>query len=251
VWDLADGKSLASFPCGHCSWLALSPDGTLLAVNTDEKGGAMLLDAATGKELRDLAGHTAVIQDLAFSPDGTLLATGSEDGTARTWDVATGKDRSLFHSSTTIFRVAFSQDGSLLAASGNDALIRVMNGRTGAPLFDLSGHRGTTFGVAFSPDGRYLATSSTDATVKIWDVSARTSALPLTLYGHTAAIYRVVFSPDGKRLATASRDGTSRVYALDIDDLIAIAKLRLTRWFTADECLKYLHLAECPTPPQP
>lgn len=30
--------------------------------------------------------------------------------------------------------------------------------------------------------------------------------------------------------------------ALDLDDLIAIATTRLTRGFSADECIQYLHL---------
>jgi WD40 repeat protein len=85
----------------------------------------------------------------------------------------------------------------------------------------------------------------------VWNVSSGIEQRdePLTLYGHTAAVYDVVFSPDGQRLATASKDGTSRVYALPIDDLVTIAKSRLTRGLTTDECQKFLHVAQCPVEP--
>ena len=49
-----------------------------------------------------------------------------------------------------------------------------------------------------------------------------------------ASSYRkgLAFSPDGTRLASSSVDGTTRVYAVDVDDLVALARSRLTRWFT-------------------
>ncbi len=69
---------------------------------------------------------------------------------------------------------------------------------------------------------------------------------PLTLSGHAAAVYRVAWSPDGHRLATASRDGTSRVYIVDLDDLVALARSKVTRGLSAEECQKFLHQDSCP-----
>jgi WD40 repeat protein len=57
---------------------------------------------------------------------------------------------------------------------------------------------------------------------------------PLTLSGHAAAVYRVAWSPDGHRLATASRDGTSRLYLVDLDDLVDLARSKVTRGLTAE-----------------
>jgi len=50
-------------------------------------------------------------------------------------------------------------------------------------------------------------------------------------------------------LATACQDGTARIYAVPIEDLVAIAKSRVTRALTVEECLKFLHTAQCPPTP--
>ena len=80
--------------------------------------------------------------------------------------------------------------------------------------------------------------------MQVWDVA--TGAEVQTLPGHTQGIYGVAFSPDGTRLATASSDGTARVYVLRIDELVGLARARLTRAWTADECRQFLHLERCP-----
>ena len=53
---------------------------------------AKVWDAATGRELLTLPGHTDAVFGVAFSPDGTRLATASGDQTAKVWDVATGRE---------------------------------------------------------------------------------------------------------------------------------------------------------------
>ena len=113
--------------------------------------------------------------------------------------------------------------------------------------YTLSSHTNRVYGVAFSPDGTRLATASMDKTAKVWDVSSGQEVR--TLAGHTNTVYGIVFSPDGTRLATASGDRTVRVYALNIEDLMSLARRRITRSLTSQECQKYLHEEErCPVP---
>ena len=111
----------------------------------------------------------------------------------------------------------------------------------------LRGHSSFVRGVAFSPDGKRIATASADQTAKVWD--AESGKELLTLRGHSSAVYGVAFSPDGKRLATASADATVQVYALDIRELLNLARSRVTRTFTPDEYKRYFQSETCPPLP--
>ena len=100
--------------------------------------------------------------------------------------------------------------------------------------------------MSYSNDGKYLATASTDKTAKIWD--AQTGKELLTLNA-PSGFTGVAFDPDVTKLAVASRDGTTRIYLLHIEDLITLAKSRLTRTLTLKECQQYLHVETCPAAP--
>jgi WD40 repeat protein len=107
--------------------IAYSPDGTKIATVSGDTT-AKIWDAATGKELRTLTGHTAELRPVAFSPDGKFLATGSGDNTAKIWDVATGQELlTLPGSQGGVYGVAFSptDGGSHLAVASNDGVVRI------------------------------------------------------------------------------------------------------------------------------
>ncbi|MDP7000050.1 MAG: hypothetical protein QF569_28630, partial [Candidatus Poribacteria bacterium] len=78
---------------------------------------------------------------------------------------------------------------------------------------------------------------SDDGTAKVWD--AQTGKELLTLKGHDGGVMSAVYSPDGQRIVTVSRDGTAKVYTTDMDELLEIAKSRVTRQLTAEEKEKY------------
>jgi WD40 repeat protein len=68
--------------------LAFSPDGRFLAAASPQDRTAVVWDMATGEEALVLRGHRRGILHLAFSPDVKHLATGSQDRTARLWNIS-------------------------------------------------------------------------------------------------------------------------------------------------------------------
>jgi hypothetical protein len=163
------------------------------------------------RERLRLEGHEDRVTSVAFSPDGQRLATGSDDGTARVWDAATGAEVLRLEGLEGQFTsVAFSPDGQRLAIGSGDSTARVWDFATGTEVLRLEGHESWVLSVTFSPDGLRLATGSADGTAQVWD--AATGNEVLRLEGHEGWVNSVAFSPDGQRLATGSSDNTARVW---------------------------------------
>jgi len=165
------------------------------------------------------------------------------------WDALSGRQLSAIPTPQRVsLAIAFSSDGQRLVVGFVDGTLMVLDiGPDATQARELSaptGHTGSIEAVTFSPDGKRFATASDDNTVKMWD--AATGQEILTLLGRTGGVHGVAFSPDGTRLATAGGDGLVRVYLLRIEDLVALAKSRLTRTWTTAECQKYLHVEACP-----
>ena len=58
----------------------------------------------------------------------------------------------------------------------------------------------------------------------------------------------IAFSADGRRLASVGIGlvGDSvRIWALEIDDLLEIARQEVTRELTDEECRRFLHVERC------
>jgi WD40 repeat protein len=136
ILELASGEVLARIPTySPSAFAAFSPDGRLVATwSTDvvevgyDNGPtriytdrvARIWEAATGKFVGMLAGHTGPIQSAAFSHDGRQLVTASWDTTARIWDVAVCKELAVFQHPSALTSAAFTPDDrQLLVVSSN------------------------------------------------------------------------------------------------------------------------------------
>jgi WD40 repeat protein len=87
VWRTSDGKPIADWDVkGEIQSLAVSPDGSLLAVGLAD-GQVQLRSLVDGRLLRLLQAQNGPLSDLAISPDGRYLASSGQDGTVRLWGV--------------------------------------------------------------------------------------------------------------------------------------------------------------------
>jgi WD40 repeat protein len=213
--------------------MALSPDGSRLAIGgptTD--GNVRLYDMTTRELLLTLRGEYRVVS-LAFSPDGSRLASAGHDRVVRLWDAMTGQEiLSLRGHADIVGRVLFSPDGRCLASAGAEGIVRLWdaspldeNGEAG--IGTLGGDDGEFFGVAFCPtDSRLLASASADKSIKLWD--AQTGHVVRTLHGHHEAALCVAFSPDGRHLVSGSMDMTARLWdARTGDELVRLDRFKL------------------------
>lgn len=97
------------------SRIALSPDGTLLAVTRgyqDYENLITLIDSQSGKTTGILKGHKQSIWHLAFSPDGRTLASSGSGGVIRFWNIATETELlTVDQRGAVISTLTFSPDG--------------------------------------------------------------------------------------------------------------------------------------------
>jgi WD40 repeat protein len=147
---------------------ATSPDGKLGA-SAESGGGTQIVDTASGRLVRTLAGGHGGAQSIAFDGSGTRIATGDWDGTTVVWDVASGRRLwTLAGHNGIVESVVFSPDGTTLATAGDDATAKLWDLRTGKLALTLTGHTFALTDVQFNPSGTRLATASGDGTVRVY-----------------------------------------------------------------------------------
>jgi WD40 repeat protein/transcriptional regulator with XRE-family HTH domain len=250
--EVVTADLLYTWPVGHApnpASVEFSPDGTKLATG-GVPGVIKIWDVGTGQELFSAMGHSSGVRRLAFSPDGQLLAIAGEspDALATVWDVVNGPKISTFpgHENRAygISDIVVSPDGKRVATVSGDGSAKIWDPRTGEESLVLIGARDVN-GVDFSPDGRYLATVSSDGTATKWD--AVTGEEIVVYHGPGGPLEYVKITSDGKRIIISGVDYVIG-YIFDLDESIRLARSRLTRWFTLEECRKYLHREKCPMP---
>jgi WD40 repeat protein len=180
-----------------------------------------------------------------FSPDGRLVATAArvDEGEyrLRIWDW--GRGEIVRTISADASWVDFDPSGSRIATAGRAGQPEIWDVESGTRLAVLAGNSGEINDVTFSPDGSRAATAGSDGTVRLFE--ADTGAQQLVLRGHRCGVQSVAFSPDGTKLVSASACDGVRIWALDINDLLEIARQQVTRSLTDEECRQYLHVDRC------
>jgi hypothetical protein len=134
-----------------------------------------------------------------------MLLTGTNTGTTRCWDAATGKPLGppLRHGDA-VSALALSPDCRTLLTGTDKGTARLQDVPTGKLLAPLLRHDSGVTAVAFSPDGRTILTGSKDRRARRWDAgTGKLLGAPLV---HDSAVTAVAFSPDGRTLLTATGD---------------------------------------------
>lgn len=230
--------------------LAFSQDGQMvLGVSTDKSIRVWELQA--GKQLHQLLGHEALIEQAQFSPDGSKIISASWDRTARIWDTASGNLLTTLLQPDVVTSAQFSPNQERVFLTSLDGTARVMDVATGQLQVVLAGHRGAVLDGAFSPDGAYLVTASADGTARLWDAQTgvERTILRVTKPGKAPEPFdKAFFSPSGRYVATLTHGGTLHLWVASWEGLLELASDRSLRQLKPDECLRYLRLSPkaCP-----
>ena len=249
VRDLETFEPMTQIP--DCTFpKAFSPDSRFLVLSSNCDGAhTRVIDWAGGDTVLDLG--EAYLNEAAFSPGGGaeegryLVAVVGNMGTEEVvmYDMATGEQvmGSVFPLTISL---AFDPSGRYLAGGEIDGsawvldLAALLDGETpeDALIFDATTHNELVWRVRMNADG-VLATTS-DRSIRLWDAfDGRMIAEPYV----SAIVPPVsVFGPEGDYLLYADRGSVLRPFYFDTDELLELARTRVTRDLTTEECERHL-----------
>ena len=238
LWDIASDRRMwtirtrrmvegVGLPCCYAPWLLFGSDGTRLFFDSAPVNVA---EVATGRALtwseeRFWPAVLAELRRVPSEPDHPALAVSPDGYEAARLE---GNHVRLMHFE------------ALPERSSLDALTEQSSG----PIRILTGHTERIAAAAFSQDGKRLATGSFDGTARVW--SATSGEVVFTSPVESSDVEGVAFSENGSRVAVIYSDGRIIVHAIALGDVIEIARARVTRGFTNEECRTYLHVSTCP-----
>lgn len=240
-----------------------SPDGSLVAIALSHDPNVQVWNRS-GALAVVLEGHRAEVASMAFSVNGTEIVTSSRDGTARVWDVKTGKSLQTFVGAYegAAGVAEFSPDQSRLLTVSDAGSAHVWDVHTAKKLFDLDSIACRVLSdrvcqinsASYSSDGLKIVTSSSakvnsgyNDAVHVWNASTGHVVLSFAVRGGAEdALYSsdvshiLTFGSDSLSGSDFGRDGMLRIWdvaSLERDYRPAVAVQSLT----ADDSTSPVH----------
>ena len=212
--------------------IAITLDGRILGASLDNTVGVR--DLATGAVLLVLEGHEHQVWALDVHDGRNIAATGSRDGTARIWDLATGAANRVIDTRASdaqsdlfpdtnmdVWSVRFSPDGSQLATTGEDGMVRIWDVATGKELIAVQAHTESGQDLAFAPDGSVVYSAGDDGIVVAVDAltGSRGDRFP-----HSSGLRSLDVDSAGTRMVTGAVDGSAALWDLRSRDSLAVMR---------------------------
>lgn len=150
VWSLETQKIVRSLqnPVAINS-IAMSNDPRTIFVAGQEPT-IRVINVANNQTQRSFIGHTDVVNAIEISPNQKYLLSGSNDKSARIWDIKTGNElKKLPVNCWKVTSVAFSFDSKYCATGCNDGSIKIWEVETGKLIEEIAPQNYNTRGLAF------------------------------------------------------------------------------------------------------
>lgn len=185
-----------------------------------------LWDTEFGKRVRKFYGHRSFVNSCGTahrSGDGNqnVIVSGSDDGTARVWDVRQKTVVKEIECPSVVTAVCCGSIGEQLFTAGVNNTVTCWDIRSdNTSLYTLEGHEDTITSLRLSPDGGTLLTNSMDNSLRTWSAkpfsSGRRQLKVFTgaVHGFEKRLLRANWSPDGRRIVAGSSD--HQVYVWDV-----------------------------------
>jgi len=224
-WDLSTGEQKHTVKLdgfvGAGGWITLAPNGQTAAAV--DKGRIVILEVASGRQIKVVPAPKSGVMSLCFSPDGQTLAVGRQDWEFTFLEWQTGKERQLKLPVFTPDNVQFTLDSSFHGCFSPDGKWFVAGAQSLQPLgiFDVITGREAyrlnchAFTSTVSPDSKRFAVSSwkndrgeRETVIRLFDLGSGKEIAQFP-QGYDEGFFSLAFTPDGNSLACAFSDNSS------------------------------------------
>lgn len=236
-WDRKTRKPGTRFQ-GHADFvkavLAFTLQGRELLVSGSSDATLIVWDAASGKRLYTLKGHTRGILALALDPaeydptkEAAVLYSAGSDREIRTWRIGVesgaeikGEKGPLLAHETSVDAIHFDSDGDLWTASADKSAKCLSRSREWEEDSQFE-HPDYVRDVAVDEEGGWVITACRDEEVRVWEKGS--GKLHHTFSGHYEEVTALTLLA-GQKVVSVSIDGTVRTWSLNPKDLAVAIK---------------------------
>lgn len=178
-------------------------------------GLRVLPEAALGKVHAVVQlGHAGRVEASAFSPDGKVLLSGGAEGTAKLWDMETGREiRTLpGGDGMAVTAVAFHPDGTHILIGTEGGTVTYWDATTGTKVrvFDSLQQRIT--GVMVTADGKLALGGTEGGMIGVWELRR---GFFFGYLGNDNGVRGMAAAPDGRYFLTADGNGATSLWNVE------------------------------------
>jgi U3 small nucleolar RNA-associated protein 13 len=167
------------------------------------------------KSLSTMKAHDKDINSLDVAPTDRLLASGSQDKTAKVYEIEYISTKSGIRGELKllgvckghkrgVWTVRFSKAERVLATGSGDKTIRLWNLDDFSCVKTFEGHTNSVLRVDFLNAGMQMVSTASDGLVKVWNV--RDEECVTTLDGHEDKIWALAVSGDERTIVSGAAD---------------------------------------------
>lgn len=130
IWDAVSGSELKTITASpvSCESISSSPEGTRLAVSTNNGSQLSIIDIQSGQIIHQRSISNASITDIAWSYDGQSIATATDKGSIILFSGENYDSLRTFQENPyKVNDIEWSRDSKYLVAGTNDNYVRVWN----------------------------------------------------------------------------------------------------------------------------
>ncbi|XP_043271855.1 target of rapamycin complex subunit lst8 isoform X2 [Venturia canescens] len=249
IWQAHTGvcQRTLQHPVSQINALDITPDKNVIAAAGYQNIFMHDLASSNPNTVLNYDGASKNVTSLGFQEEGKWMYTGSEDCSARIWDLrsSTFHVQRIFQVSAPVNCVCLHPNQAELIVGDQSGIIHLWDLRSDHNEQLIPEAEASIQDIAIDPDGTYMAAVNNKGHCYVWALTGGIGEEPTRLNprhklsAHKRYALRCKFSPDSTLLTTTSADQTARVWKTTDFSEMQVLKHEAKRWvwdaaFSAD-----------------